>query len=68
MICGGIIRDGMSKSMVDPYRVCILRVKATSVLSEQCGKWIHGRYARAKRVTLKFSCRKCEGNIGEVVE
>ena len=49
-----------------------LRVKANSALCSQCGKWIHSRYAGVKRVTPKFSthftCRKCEGNIGETVE
>ena len=38
----------------------------------QCGKYIHGRCAGVKKVTLKFSrnftSRKCEGNIGEAVE
>ena len=62
----------MSKSKVDPYGVCSLRVKTNSVLCVQCGKWIHGRFATMKRVTPKFSrnptCRKCEGNIGEEVE
>ena len=37
-----------------------------------CGKWIHSRCARVKMVTPKISrnytCRKCEGNIGEAVE
>ena len=42
------------------------------MLCVQCGKWMHGRCSGAKRVTpkfsLNFSCRKCEGNIGEAVE
>ena len=45
---------------------------ANSVLCVQCGKWIHSRCARIKRVTLKlsrnFTCRKCEGNVEEAVE
>ena len=68
----GITRDGMSKSNVDPCVVCSLRVKANSVLCLLCGKWMHGRCARLKRVAPKFSrnfaCRKYEGNIGEAVE
>ena len=32
MVCGGITKDGMSKSQVDPSGVCSLRVKANSVL------------------------------------
>ena len=68
----GITKDGLSKSKDDPCGVCILRVKANSVLRIQCGWWIHGRCAGVKRVTPKSSrnlpCRKCEGNIGEAVE
>ena len=60
------------KSKVYPCEVGCLGVKANSVLSVQCGRWIHGRCARVKRVTQKFSrnltCRKCERNIGEAVE
>ena len=72
MVCGGITKDGMSKSKVDPCGVCCFRVKVDSVLCLQCGKWIHGRCSEVKRVNPKFSrnfaCRKCEGNIGEAVE
>ena len=32
MVCGGITKDGMSKSKVDPCWVCSLRVKANSAL------------------------------------
>ena len=38
MVIGGIIKDGLSKSEVDPCGVCSLRVKANSYLSAQCGK------------------------------
>ena len=31
MVCGGITKDGMSKSKVDPCGVCSLRVKANSI-------------------------------------
>ena len=52
--------------------VCGMRVRANSVLCLLCGKLIHGRCVRVKRMTPKFSknfaCRKCEGNIGEAVE
>ena len=72
MVCGGITMDGISKSKVDPFGVCYLRVKANSVMCLQCDKWIHGRCAGMKNVTPKFSrnftCRRCEGNIVEVVE
>ena len=72
MVSGGITKDGMSKSKVDPCVVCSLRVNANSVLCVQYGKWIHGRCARVKRVTQMFSryfaCRKCDGNIGEAMD
>ena len=72
MVSGGITKDGLSESKVDPCEVCSLRVKANKVLCVQCGKWIHSRCAGMKRVTPKFArrftCRKCEGNIGEAVE
>ena len=49
----------------DPYEACRLRVKANSVLCLQCAKWVHGRCAGVKRVTVKFlinfACRKSEG-------
>ena len=48
MVSGGITKDDMSKSKVDPCGVSSLRVKANSV---QCDKWIHGRCSRVKRVT-----------------
>ena len=41
MVSGDITKDGLSKSNVDPCGVCSLGVKANSVLSLQCGKWIH---------------------------
>ena len=38
----------------------------------KCDKWLRCRCAGKKSVTQKcqqhFACRKCEGNIGEVVE
>ena len=72
MVSSGITKDGLSKSKVDPCGVCSLRVKANSVLCVQCGMSIHGRCVILKRVTPKFSrnftCKKCEGNIGEAVE
>ena len=48
MVGGGITKDGMTKSKVDPCEVCNLRVKAHSVLCLQRGMWIHGRYAKCK--------------------
>ena len=72
MVSSGITMDGLSKSKSGPCGVCSLRVKANSVLCLHCGKFLHGRCAGVKGVTLKFSryftCRKYEGNIGEAVE
>ena len=71
MVRRGITKDGLSKSNVDPCWFCCLMVKVNSVLCLQCGRWIHGGCARVKRVTpncnRNFMCRKCEGNIGEIV-
>ena len=41
MVNNGITQDGLSKSEVNPCRVCSLRVKANSVLCVLCGKWKH---------------------------
>ena len=72
MVSSGIIQDNLSNSKVDQCWVCSLRVKASSVLCAQCGRWTHSRCARVLGVTpwyLKnFTCRKCEWNIGEAVE
>ena len=53
MVCGGMTKDGMPKSNVDPCGVCSLRVKPNSVWCLQCGKWIHCRCAGMNRVTQK---------------
>ena len=72
MVSSGITKDGLSKSKIDPCGVFSLRVKANSVLCVQCGKWIHGKCARVKMVTARFSrnvaCRRCLGDIGKAVE
>ena len=61
----------MARLKVDPCGVCSLILQVNSALCLQCGKWMQGRCAGMKRVTPKFlrnfSCRKCEGNIGEAV-
>ena len=54
LISGSITKDCLCKIQVDPCGLCSLRVKASSVLCLQCGKWIHGRCAGVKRVTPKF--------------
>ena len=68
----GITQDSLSKSKVEPCGICSFRLKANSELCVQCGRMTHGRCARVKRATQRFSrnikCRKCERNIGEAVE
>ena len=39
------------KSKVDPCAKCGKRVMANSVMCTKCGKWVHGKYAKMKRVT-----------------
>ena len=59
MACGGITKDGMSKSKADPDDgICSLGVKANSILCLRCGMWIHGVCAEVKTVTpvFKKSC------------
>ena len=56
------------KSKIDPCGVCGNRVMSNYVLCKQCGKWIHGRCAKMKRVTTSlakgFVCVMCR-NIAE---
>ena len=55
-VSGGITKDGMSKSKVNPCGVCSLWVRINSVLCVQCGR------------SRNFSCKECEGSIREAVE
>ena len=41
-------------SKIDPCGICGKRVMANSVLCVKCRKWIHGRCAKVKRVTLRL--------------
>ena len=45
---------------------------ANSVLCVKCGKWIHGRCAKVKRVTLRlgrdFVCGRCKKQVDLLVE
>ena len=63
MVSGDITKDSTSKSTFDSCVVCCLRIKDNSAL---CGKWIHGRCARMKRVTPKCeqnsTCKEFKGN------
>ena len=62
----------MSVSKVDPCGICEKRVMANSVLCVKCGKWIYGRCAKVKRVTLRsgrdFLCGRCKNQVDGLVE
>ena len=51
-------------SKVDPCGICGKRVMANSVLCVKCRKWIHGRWVKVKRVTMRlgrdFECGRCK--------
>ena len=49
----------VSVSMVDRYGICGKRVMANSVLCVKCGKWTHGRGAKA-RLGKTFVCGRCK--------
>ena len=40
-------------SKIDPCGICGKRARANSVLYVKCRKWIHGRYSKVRRVTLR---------------
>ena len=62
----------LSVSKVDPCGICGKRVMANSVLCVKCGKWIHGRCAKVKRVTSRlgrdFVCGRCKKQADGLVE
>ena len=53
-VSGDITMDAMSDSNVDPCGVCSFSVRANSVLSLQCGNWIHITCARVKMAIPMF--------------
>ena len=68
MVSGGITKDGLSKSKVDPCDDLSLRVRASSVFCVQCGRWIHGICAGVKRVTPLFSGILGAENVKAILE
>ena len=60
------------ESKVDPYAKCGKRVMKNSVMCTKCGKWVHGRCAKMKRVisTLAkgFVCELCVYTKEGIVE
>ena len=59
------------KSKIDPCGVCGKRVMANSVLRTKYGNWVHGRYAKIKKVNARlamhFVCSKWK-KIEETVD
>ena len=58
----------VSVSKVDPCAICGKRVMANSVLCVKCGKWIHGRCAKVKRVVTSRLGRDFDDGLVEPVE
>ena len=56
-------KEEILKSKVDLCAKCGRRVRANSVLCTNCGKWVHGRCGKMKRVILTlakgFACKRC---------
>ena len=59
----------VSVSKVDPCGICGQLVMANSVLCVKCGKGIHGRCAKVKRVTPSlgrdFVCGRCKKQVDD---
>ena len=70
MVCGS--EGEAPKSRIDPWDVCSERVMANSVLCTMCGKWIHSRCVKIKKMTSKmvkdFVCKKCRKSSKEKVK
>ena len=57
------LKGEVLESKVDLYAKCGKRVMASSAMCTKCGKWVHGRCAKLKRVTSTlakgFVCELC---------
>ena len=58
MLVSGVESE-VTLSKIDPYGNCWKRVIANLVLCVKCGKLIHGRCAKVKRVTPKLGRDLC---------
>ena len=62
----------VSVSKVAPCGICGKQVMANSVLCVNCGKWIHGRCAKVKRVSSRlgrdFVCGRCKKQADRLAE
>ena len=65
-------KGGILKSKPDPCAKCGKTVMANSVMWTKCGKWVHGRCAKMKRVTSTlakgFVCILCVDTKKGIVE
>ena len=71
VIVSGSIEEILDSKAV-PCVTCSKRLMANSVLCPKCGKWVHGRCAKMKRVTSTlakdFICERSVKAIKKVVE
>ena len=60
------------KSRVDQYVMCGKGVMANLMMCTKCGKWVHGRCTKMKRVTSTlakgFVCELCVDTTEGIVE
>ena len=71
-VIGNSAKGEVPKSKFDPCAKCGKRVMANSVMCTKCGKWVHGRRAKMKKVTSTrakgFVCRLCVDTKEGIVE
>ena len=68
VVTGGIANDVLSKSNVHQCVIFCLGVNANSILCVQCGKWIHSRCDRVKRVPKILIKILLPGNMKEILD
>ena len=66
------LKGEVLKSKVDPRAKCGKMVMANLVMCTKCGKWVHGRCAKMKRMTFTlakgFICELCVDIMEGIVE
>ena len=72
VVVSGVEAEVTVSKVLDPCGICRKRVRANSVLCVKCRKWIHERYAKVKRVTLRlgrdFVCGRCKKQADEFMD
>ena len=70
MVCGS--KGEVFKSKVDPCAKCVKRVVENLLMCTKCGKWVHDRCSKMKRVTSilakGFVCELCVYTKEGIVE